>query len=40
MFSGVEVDVITELRPVDVLQEVAVMLFFARYTSDLTCLHL
>ena len=36
MLSGVEVDVIIELRPVDVLQEVDVMLFFTRYTSDLS----
>ena len=34
VLSGVEVDVITELWPVDVLQEVDVMLFSTRYTSD------
>ena len=38
MFSGVEVDVITELQPVDVLQDVDVMLFFTRYTSHLSAL--
>ena len=36
MLSCLEVDVITELQPVDVLQEVEVMLFFTRYTSDLS----
>ena len=35
MLLDVEVDVITELRPVDALQELDVMLFFTRYTSDL-----
>ena len=34
MLSGVEVDVITELWPVDALQELDVMLFFTRYSSD------
>ena len=38
MLSDVEVDVITELWPVDALQELDVMLFFSRsrYTSDLS----
>ena len=36
MLSDVEVDVITELWPVDALQELDVMLFFTRYTSDLS----
>ena len=36
MLSGVEVDVITALQPVDALQEFVVMLFFTRYTSDLS----
>ena len=36
MLLDVEVDVITELRPVDALQELDVMLFFTRYTSDLS----
>ena len=35
MLSGLEVNVITELWPKDVLQKVEVMLFFTRYTSDL-----
>ena len=36
VLSGVEVNVMTELWPVDVLQEVDVVLFFTRYTSDLS----
>ena len=35
MLSGLEADVLTELRPVDILQEIEVMLFFSRYISDL-----
>ena len=35
MLLDVEVDVITELRPEDVLQELDVVLFFTRYMSDL-----
>ena len=35
VLSDLEVDVIAELRPIDVLQEAEVMLFFTRYTSDL-----
>ena len=35
MLLDVEVDVITELRPVDALQELDVVLFFTRCTSDL-----
>ena len=38
VLSHLEVDVITELWPVDVLQKVEVMLFFTRYTSDLPAL--
>ena len=36
MLSGIEVDVITELWPVDALQIPDVMLFFTRYTNDLS----
>ena len=35
VLSRLEVDVITELWPVDVLQEVEVMLFFTRNMSNL-----
>ena len=36
MLSGLEVNVITKVRPVDVRQEVEVTLFFTRDTSDLS----
>ena len=38
MLSDVEVDVVNVLWPVDALQEVVVMLFFTRCTSDLSAL--
>ena len=36
MLSCIEVDVITGLWQVDALQKLDVMLFFTRYTSDLS----
>ena len=36
MLSDGEVDVITDLRPVDALQKLDVTLFFTRYSSDLS----